>query len=141
MNFIETFLNTIGLGAATNIVRAIVIFLICWIAIKVVTALTAKLLDKAGFGENDFLFVLGDVIDRGEEGVELLRWLVNQPNIHAGGNSPNNGLSPTITLGCGFWGGNSITENLTFANMRNYTRVAFYNPDAEPYDFDHIFDD
>ena len=48
MNFIETFLNTIGLGAATNIVRAIVIFLICWIAIKVVTALTAKLLDKTG---------------------------------------------------------------------------------------------
>ena len=38
-----------------------------------------QLLDKAGFGERDFLFVLGDVIDRGEHGVELLRWISRQP--------------------------------------------------------------
>ena len=40
-----------------------------------------QLLDKAGFGERDFLFVLGDVIDRGEHGVELLRWISRQPNV------------------------------------------------------------
>ncbi len=39
-----------------------------------------SLLWKAGFGEDDFLFVLGDVIDRGDHGVELLRWLMVQPN-------------------------------------------------------------
>lgn len=39
-----------------------------------------KLLEKAGFGEDDFLFVLGDVIDRGYDGVELLKWLMLQPN-------------------------------------------------------------
>jgi serine/threonine protein phosphatase 1 len=39
------------------------------------------LLDKAGFGEDDFLFVLGDVIDRGPDGAALLRWMAEQPNV------------------------------------------------------------
>lgn len=39
------------------------------------------LLDKAGFGDDDFLFVLGDVIDRGDHGAELLLWLTEQPNV------------------------------------------------------------
>ncbi len=39
-----------------------------------------ELLREAGFGPDDFLFVLGDVIDRGEEGVSWLRWLLGQPN-------------------------------------------------------------
>ena len=39
------------------------------------------LLRKAGFTERDFCFVLGDVIDRGAEGVKLLEWLMMQPNM------------------------------------------------------------
>ncbi len=39
------------------------------------------LLAKAEFSEEDYCFVLGDVIDRGPEGVELLKWLMDQPNI------------------------------------------------------------
>ncbi len=39
------------------------------------------LLDKADFCENDFLYILGDVIDRrGDGGVEVLRWLMTAPN-------------------------------------------------------------
>jgi serine/threonine protein phosphatase 1 len=40
-----------------------------------------ELLAKANFGPKDFLFVLGDVIDRGEHSVELLKWLMVQDNV------------------------------------------------------------
>ena len=41
-----------------------------------------KLLKQADFGNQDFLFVLGDVIDRnGDGGVGLLRWMMEQPNV------------------------------------------------------------
>ena len=40
-----------------------------------------KLLDKAKFSDDDFLFVLGDVIDRnGDGGAEMLRELMLMPN-------------------------------------------------------------
>lgn len=39
------------------------------------------LLKQADFGEEDYLFVLGDVIDRGEYGAELLLWLTEQTNV------------------------------------------------------------
>lgn len=40
------------------------------------------LLDKANFGENDFLYILGDVIDRnGDGGVGILQWLLSRPNV------------------------------------------------------------
>ena len=39
------------------------------------------LLDRAGFGEGDFLFVLGDVVDRnGDGGLSLLRFLSVSPD-------------------------------------------------------------
>lgn len=40
-----------------------------------------RLLKKADFGEDDYLYVLGDVIDRtGDGGVGVLRWLTEQEN-------------------------------------------------------------
>jgi serine/threonine protein phosphatase 1 len=40
------------------------------------------LLEKAGFCEDDFLYILGDVIDRnGDGGVAILRWLLSRPNV------------------------------------------------------------
>lgn len=40
-----------------------------------------RLLRSADFSDEDFLFVLGDVIDRGEHGAQLLLWLTEQPNV------------------------------------------------------------
>ena len=40
-----------------------------------------ELLDKALFSDDDYCFVLGDVIDRGAESVELLKWMMMQQNI------------------------------------------------------------
>lgn len=38
-------------------------------------------LSKAGFGKKDFLYILGDVIDRGPDGIKILRWMMLQPNV------------------------------------------------------------
>ena len=38
-------------------------------------------LSEVGFSKDDYLFILGDVIDRGEDGVAILKWLLVQPNV------------------------------------------------------------
>ena len=41
-----------------------------------------ELLRKARFSDNDYLFVLGDVIDRnGDGGIDMLQWMMFQPNV------------------------------------------------------------
>ncbi len=41
-----------------------------------------RLLEQAGFGDEDCLYVLGDVIDRnGDGGIAMLRWMMNRPNV------------------------------------------------------------
>lgn len=40
------------------------------------------MLETVSFGESDSLYVLGDVIDRGTGGVELLRHILGNPNMH-----------------------------------------------------------
>lgn len=40
-----------------------------------------ELFKLVNFTEDDYCFVLGDVIDRGDDGVKILKWLMEQPNI------------------------------------------------------------
>lgn len=41
-----------------------------------------RLLDRAHFSNSDFLFVLGDVVDRnGDGGIAMLEWMMLQPNV------------------------------------------------------------
>lgn len=39
------------------------------------------LFEKAGFGNDDFCFVLGDVVDRGNDGIKILKWLMYKDNM------------------------------------------------------------
>lgn len=39
-----------------------------------------KMLEQVGFSKDDFLYILGDVIDRGPDGIKILKWLMAQPN-------------------------------------------------------------
>ena len=39
------------------------------------------MLEKTGFTDNDYCYILGDVIDRGEHGIEILNWLMKQKNV------------------------------------------------------------
>lgn len=55
------------------------------------------LLEKAGFSQNDFLYVLGDVIDRGADGIKILRKLMAMPNAQLIA-----GNHEAMMLGCSF---------------------------------------
>lgn len=41
-----------------------------------------KMLSEINFSENDTLYIIGDVIDRGEQSIELLQYIINNKNIH-----------------------------------------------------------
>jgi succinate-semialdehyde dehydrogenase len=58
-------------------------------------------------------------------GLELpiSRLVVNQPSSLTAGGSLSNGFAPTTTLGCGSWGGNSISENLDYKHLMNVSRI------------------
>jgi succinate-semialdehyde dehydrogenase len=53
----------------------------------------------------------------------ISRLVVNQASALTAGGSLTNGFGPTTTLGCGSWGGNSISENLDFKHLMNVTRI------------------
>lgn len=58
------------------------------------------------------------------------RILVNSPGSQ-GVVGVTTGLVPSLTLGCGTFGGNSTTDNVTFTHLRNVKRLAqFVDPDA-----------
>ena len=52
------------------------------------------------------------------------RLMVNQAGSAASGGPYNNGLNPTLSIGCGSWGNNSISENLTYRHLLNVTKVS-----------------
>jgi succinate-semialdehyde dehydrogenase len=66
-------------------------------------------------------------------GIELpiSRLVVNQPSSTTAGGSLTNGFAPTTTLGCGSWGGNSISENLDYKHLMNVSRIGKVIVDKE----------
>jgi acyl-CoA reductase-like NAD-dependent aldehyde dehydrogenase len=61
--------------------------------------------------------------ERFAEEVPASRILVNGPATH-GCIGVGNGLTPSLTLGCGTFGGNSTTDNVTYTNLLNIKRLA-----------------
>lgn len=53
------------------------------------------------------------------------RLLVNVPGVAAGGGGLFTHLNPTPSLGCGSWGGNSTSDNLTYEHLIDISRVAY----------------
>ncbi len=62
----------------------------------------------------------------------VVRVLVNQAHTFGNGGSFDNGLPFTLTMGCGTWAGNSISENLQAAHFLNKTHVVRTIPVDEP---------
>ncbi len=57
--------------------------------------------------------------------MQACRIVVNTPSAHGGiGDLYNFGLAPSLTLGCGSWGGNSVSENVGVKHLINIKTVA-----------------
>jgi acyl-CoA reductase-like NAD-dependent aldehyde dehydrogenase len=60
------------------------------------------------------------------------RIIVNGPAVQ-GVSGVTSGLVPSYVLGCGTWGGNSTTDNVSYRNLQNIKRLArFLSPEAGP---------
>src|SRR5262249_49404784 len=63
------------------------------------------------------------------EQADVVRVLVNQAHTFGNGGSFDNGLNFTLSMGCGTWGGNSITENLNYRHFINITHLVTTIPE------------
>ena len=88
-----------------------------------------QLIADGGYGHTSSLYV-NEVTERAkidEFGARMktCRILVNTPSSHGGiGDLYNFKLAPSLTLGCGSWGGNSVSENVGVKHLINIKTVA-----------------
>lgn len=66
------------------------------------------------------------------EELKVVRVLVNQAHTFANGGGFDTGLPFTLSMGCGTWAGNSITENLNWRNFVNITHLVTTIPEDKP---------
>ncbi len=87
------------------------------------------LIDDGGLGHTSSLYV-NDVTEREKinefaSRMKTCRILVNTPSSHGGiGDLYNFKLLPSLTLGCGSWGGNSVSDNVGVKHLLNIKTVA-----------------
>ncbi len=88
-----------------------------------------RLIQDGGFGHTSSLFI-NEVKEKEKikifsHRMKTCRILVNTPASHGGiGDLYNFNLAPSLTLGCGSWGGNSVSDNVGVKNLLNYKIVA-----------------
>lgn len=64
--------------------------------------------------------------------LDVVRVLVNQPHSFNNGGGFDNGLNFTLTMGCGSWAKNSISENLSYKHFLNTTHLVRPIPERKP---------
>jgi sulfoacetaldehyde dehydrogenase len=73
-----------------------------------------------------------DKIDRMALRMKVTKMCVNQPQSLSNSGSWENGFPKSMTLGCGTWGHNSISHNVTWRDLLNFTYVSRPIPNFEP---------
>jgi acyl-CoA reductase-like NAD-dependent aldehyde dehydrogenase len=87
-------------------------------------ALCRRILEHQGIGHTAIIHTRSEALARrfGAE-IPASRILVNAPGAQ-GCIGLGTGLTPSLTLGCGTFGGNSTTDNVTFTHLLNVKRLA-----------------
>ena len=88
-----------------------------------------KLVRDGGFGHTASVYLdpvgAKDKLDAFAAAMKACRILVNTPSSQGGiGDLYNFKLAPSLTLGCGSWGGNSVSENVGVKHLLNIKTVA-----------------
>ncbi|MBE7021567.1 MAG: bifunctional acetaldehyde-CoA/alcohol dehydrogenase [Ruminococcaceae bacterium] len=88
-----------------------------------------RLVEDGGFGHTSSIYLNAvtekEKIDEFGARMKTCRILVNTPSSHGGiGDLYNFKLAPSLTLGCGSWGGNSVSENVGVKHLINIKTVA-----------------
>ncbi len=87
-------------------------------------ALTRRVLEVQGIGHSVGIHTDVDAnADRLAEELPVVRVLVNQAHTFGNGGSFDNALPFTLSMGCGTWAGNSISENLNLDHFINITHL------------------
>lgn len=88
-----------------------------------------QLIADGGFGHTSSLYINQinetEKLNKFYETMKTCRVLINTPSSQGGiGDIYNFKLTPSLTLGCGSWGGNSVSENVGIKHLLNVKTVA-----------------
>lgn len=88
-----------------------------------------QLIADGGYGHTASLFINKDTekdaIANWQSRMKTCRCIINMPSSQGGiGDIYNFKLTPSLTLGCGSWGGNSVSENVGAKHLVNIKTVA-----------------
>ena len=88
----------------------------------------AQLVSDGGYGHTSSLYINVNEKEKMEKHAAMMktcRILINTPSSQGGiGDLYNFKLAPSLTLGCGSWGGNSVSENVGVKHLVNIKTVA-----------------
>ena len=93
------------------------------------TRKASQLIHDGGMGHTSSLYIntvtQKEKIAKFESMMPTCRVLINTPSSQGGiGDIYNFNLTPSLTLGCGSWGGNSVSENVGIKHLLNVKTVA-----------------